>query len=160
MIKLFLEIVFVVTLVVVGVYAFSLYSDNIKERFSTKDELYTVHVGLATVTATVADTHSERMKGLSGTDSLPEFGGKLFVFDTNDRHGIWMNDMHYPLDIMWFDDQLELIHIEKNIKPDTYPTVFTPEQNARYVLEVNAYFTDDFNIQIGSKLALPGRFVQ
>jgi uncharacterized membrane protein (UPF0127 family) len=160
MIKLFLEIVLMITLVGVGYFAYTIYSEDLREYFSTKQESYPVFIGPTALSVTVADTDAERAQGLSGTQKLNEFQGKLFVFDSLGAHGIWMKDMNYALDIMWFDDALALIHIEENVTPDTYPQVFLPRQDARYVLEVNAFFAEDYNLGLGDTLELPARLVR
>jgi poly-gamma-glutamate capsule biosynthesis protein CapA/YwtB (metallophosphatase superfamily) len=82
-----------------------------------------------------AKTDEERTKGLSGTDELPAGEGLLFAFDEPGRHGFWMKDMNYPIDILWFDSQFRLVHKELSVDPSTYPHVFYPDRNALYVLE-------------------------
>lgn len=88
----------------------------------------TVLVGMATTTET-------RTKGLSGTRELTKGQGLLFRFDEVKRHGIWMKDMNYPIDIYWFDDNFTLVHKEISVPPESFPNVFYPLKPARYVLE-------------------------
>lgn len=89
-----------------------------------------------TILVKVAKTEQERQKGLSGTDMLPVGEGMLFVFDTPGKHGIWMKDMKYPIDIIWFDADFKLVDQRYSVGPDTYPNVFYPTESAVYVLEV------------------------
>ena len=109
----------------------------------------TIQIGGSIVQATVADTPAKRTKGLSGTASLDANQGMLFVFPQNDRHGIWMKDMQYALDIIWLSDDKKVVDVEANISPTTYPNVFTPSEDARYVLEVPSGFTAAANIRPG-----------
>jgi uncharacterized protein len=98
----------------------------------------------------IADSSSERQKGLSDRYSIGEgIEGLLFVFDNPDLHGIWMKDMNFAIDIIWFNEMREIIHWEKQVTPDSYPSVFRPNSNSLYVLELNAGFVDDNNLKMG-----------
>ena len=98
----------------------------------------------------VADTHIKRTQGLSEREELSEDSGLLFVFEKSDRHGIWMRDMHFPIDIIWIGEDGRIVDIKQNVSPDTYPQIFQPQEPARYVLEVNAGFTEQHGIEIGA----------
>lgn len=111
-------------------------------------------VGHSAIKVQIADSIQERTQGLSGTERLDDGHGLFFIFDTEDRHGIWMKDMNYSIDIIWFDRFGQIIHIEENVSPDTYPKVFRPESAALYVLEVNAGFVDQENLMMGDSIDL------
>lgn len=102
----------------------------------------------------ISDTEERREKGLSDFNSLPNNLGMLFVFDKPSDYHIWMKDMNFPIDIFWMDENLFIIHIEKNVSPDTYPKIFAPYSVASYVLETNAGFADRYKVKIGSKVDL------
>ncbi len=97
-----------------------------------------VHLNEKTFIVSVADTNESRRTGLSGSPPLPEMHGLLFVFDRDARHAIWMKDMRFSLDIIWMDRDGVVVHIEKEVGPDTYPQAFRPRVSARYMLEVPA----------------------
>src|SRR3989344_5463411 len=99
----------------------------------------------------VVDTNYLLSKGLSGRMSLDEDQGMLFVFQKPDKYGFWMKDMLFPIDIIWFDQNFKIIHVEKSVSPQTYPKIFTPESNSLYVLEISAGQVQKLGIQIGDK---------
>lgn len=94
----------------------------------------------------VADTESKRVQGLSKSQPLKEGQGMLFLFDKPGKYGIWMKDMNYPIDIVWFDEHKEVVYFEQNISPQTYPKVFTPPVDALSVLELPAGFLEKHNL--------------
>jgi len=112
----------------------------------------------------IALTPEARTQGLSGRASLGEKEGMLFVFDAPGKYGFWMKDMNFPIDIVWFTPSegneaglardLRVVYIKKDAKPESYPEIFMPEENARYVLEVLAGFSDENNLQIGDRAEL------
>lgn len=100
--------------------------------------------------ASLAQTEAERAKGLSGVTQLAPTRAMLFVFDTDDVHGIWMKGMHVPVDIVWLDNDKTVVYILHDVSPDTYPQTFTPEKPARYVVELPAGTVASRNIRIGT----------
>ena len=51
------------------------------------------------------------------------------------------------------DPAFEVVHIESNVSPDTYPdSTFLPESESLYVLETAAGFASKNSITIGTKL--------
>ncbi|MBI4089061.1 DUF192 domain-containing protein [Candidatus Kaiserbacteria bacterium] len=101
-----------------------------------------------------ATTSAAREYGLGGRESIAEDEAMLFVFPEDDYYGFWMNDMLVPLDIFWLDSQGQVVSIEENIAPSTYPDVFYPTAPARYVLETAAGFAQAHSIAIGAPLLL------
>jgi len=111
-------------------------------------------VGPVGIKVRVVDNPEERAKGLSGTEILGEKEGMFFVFEEEDKYGIWMKDMKYPIDIIWFDSYGSIVHIEEKVSPNTYPKVFKPTVKSKYVLEVNSGFVEKNNIKVGDTIDL------
>lgn len=119
----------------------------------------TLHIGRTPVQFTAAQTQEERTRGLSGRKRLGENEGLLFIFPKNGRQGIWMKDMLFPIDIIWISEDLTVVGIKENATPDSYPEVFYPEREARYVLEVNALFVEIKGIRIGDQVNIPKQYI-
>ncbi|PIN82423.1 MAG: hypothetical protein COW26_02425 [Nitrosopumilales archaeon CG15_BIG_FIL_POST_REV_8_21_14_020_33_23] len=106
----------------------------------------------------VADTEPRRVRGLMFQDQLPYDQGMIFVFDEVGVYSIWMLNMQFSLDMIWFDQNGNIIHIEKDIPPckTALETMtcqsFTPDGQALYILEVTSGFVDKFHITKDSKL--------
>jgi len=103
----------------------------------------------------IAETKELRARGLSWNfEELPYDQGVLFVFDKPGTQDMWMMGMQFSIDIIWFDVNGNVTHIEKNVPPcgpDTVGILACSENgvsgdNAKYVLEVTAGFVDEFNI--------------
>ncbi len=107
------------------------------------------------VLVTPVDTPEDRQKGLSGVSALPQNEGMLFIFDEEGRYGFWMKDTLLALDIIWINNNQEIVHIEKNVRPESYPATYYSPVPARFVVEVNAFFTSTFNINVGDKVSIP-----
>ena len=109
----------------------------------------------------IADTDSLRVRGLMFQDELPYNEGMLFVFEGSEIRPMWMLNMQFNLDVIWFDENANVVAIEKNV-PQCITTVEVVAcrengvsgDNAKYVLEVTAGFVDKFNITENSKLEI------
>lgn len=109
------------------------------------------------VLAEVADTPEERGRGLGGHDPLSSGQGMWFVFDAPYPYSFWMKDMEFSIDIIWFDENLRIVHIERNVSPASYPETFTPESPAQYVLEVPAGFSSEHDLSVGESAEISER---
>lgn len=115
----------------------------------------TMYVRSTPIAVSIADEQQERVQGLSGVEALGEFEGKLFVFPEEDYYSMWMKDMLIPIDIVWINNEMEIVHIENNVLPSTFPNSFVSDEPARFVLEVNAFFMDSEQIKEGDTVTLP-----
>jgi len=108
----------------------------------------------------VADTEPRRVRGLMFQDQLPYDQGMIFVFDEVGVYSLWMLNMQFSLDMIWFDQNGNIIHIEKDVPPckTALETMtcqsFAPDGKALYILEVTSGFVDKFNITKDSKLSI------
>ena len=100
----------------------------------------------------VADDREERKIGLSNRESLDDKAAMLFVFDLPSKYGFWMADMNFSIDIMWLNRERTVVHVETEVSPDSYPTVYYPNVNASYVVETNAGWVKDKGIQLGDQV--------
>lgn len=114
-------------------------------------------IGEVVVGASVADTLTKRIKGLSNTPYLPADIVKLFAFGVPGEHSIWMKDMNYSLDIIWAAENGEVVHIKEDVSPDTFPTSFSSPIPAWFVIEANAGFVEQHGIALGDQVLLPNQ---
>jgi uncharacterized membrane protein (UPF0127 family) len=89
--------------------------------------------------------------GLSNRTILHPNNGMLFVFDRIDTQNFWMKDMLIPIDMIFFDDNWEIVLIEENISPNTFPKTFGGSVKSKYVLEVNALEAVSAGLKVGDR---------
>ena len=106
-------------------------------------------IGNIVVKVKIAESPAEKQKGLSGRNFMRKNSGMLFIFSQPDFYPFWMKDMEFPIDIIWLDENLQIINIEKNITPDTFPKKFMPRLPAKYALEVNGGWSDKNEVKEG-----------
>lgn len=100
-------------------------------------------------------TPSEWSRGLMNRSELPQDEGMLFVFDKEKESSFWMKNMLVPLDIIWLNQNQEVIFISKNNLPcgQDCPSI-TPVKMAKYVLEINSGLADKMRLAEDDKATL------
>lgn len=94
-----------------------------------------------------AKTEQEKIKGLQNIEKLPKDEGMLFYFDPSEEISMWMKDTKIPLDIIFINDDQEVIKVHHG-KPNDTTLISAPE--TAYVLEVN----ENSGIKVGDELDL------
>ena len=112
-------------------------------------------IGSTDVNTSIARSWPERITGLSDTPYLPDDVVKLFMFDSSAFHSIWMKDMNYPIDIIWVNEEKEIVYIKKDARPESYPENFTSGLPAMYVIETVSGFIENNQIKVGDLVILP-----
>jgi hypothetical protein len=111
-------------------------------------------IGDTTINAELVQSLVDITKGLSGRASLPDGQGMLFVMPYSAQHKFWMPDMHFAIDIIWFDETFKVVDVTDNVTPESYPKTFMPRTPALYVLEVPTGYAAAHTIKAGEQAVL------
>ena len=108
------------------------------------------------VNAEVPLTTPGMAMGLMHRDGLCEDCGMLFVFGDDGRHGIWMKNMRFDIDVVFLDSDWRVVGVAQDVPPCAKEpcTVYTPDSDARYVLELDANASIVHGITVGSGIKL------
>ena len=103
------------------------------------------------------------MRGLmwENQDFLANDKGMLFVFDEPGTRAMWMKNMQFHLDIIWFDENGSVVSLKKNVPPCITPLEVmscksdgVSADNAQYVLELTAGYIDQYAVTENSQLQI------
>jgi uncharacterized protein len=108
-----------------------------------------------TISLEIAKTPSQKSAGLMNREELDEDAGMLFIYEEESILSFWMKDTLIPLDIIFLNNDYEIVSIKK-MKPCTEdPCQSHPSEiPSKYAIEVNAGFTQENNISIGQKVTI------
>lgn len=157
--RFYVDILVGLVFIVTGFFLYQNYWETFLGTLFSDEPVHTIYIGSAAISVTVADTDEKRTLGLSGVETLGEREGKLFIFENDGRHGIWMKDMRLPIDIIWIDKNLQVVSMKENVMPETFPEVFRPDTQARFVLEMNAHFVSSLRVNIGDRMTVPSQLL-
>lgn len=98
-----------------------------------------------------ADTQKQRQQGLQNREQLNQYEGMLFNFPEAEKQSIWMKDTQIPLDIIFLNENGEVLNIEQG-EPQTTEHIFS-DGSCKHVLELRQGKADDLNIKPGDDLS-------
>jgi len=104
----------------------------------------------------LATTPKQHSLGLMFRDRMDSDHGMLFIFPSATTRSFWMKNTRIPLDILYFDENLRLVSVAKNVKPCRTPQcpAYSSAGPARYVLELNAGKASELGVKPGDELVL------
>jgi uncharacterized membrane protein (UPF0127 family) len=97
-------------------------------------------------------------KGLMFRDGLPSKSGMFFLYtDPAKRRSMWMNNMRFPLDVVWLDGSLTIVSIRYNCEPcisEAKCPRISSIRKAQHAIEFSAGDADLLGLEIGQTLKL------
>ena len=110
--------------------------------------------GQVRLSVEVVDTDEERARGLMFRESLPQFGGMLFVYDAPQSASFWMKNTLIPLDMLFFDVRGVLSRVHENAVPGDL-TPISGGDGVQFVIEVLGGTVKRLGIGPGTELRHP-----
>lgn len=108
-------------------------------------------VGSGSWNVEIANSETARTAGLSNRKVLRSNNGLLFAFDQPSNQAFWMKDMLIPIDMVFFDDNWQIVLIEANLQPNSFPKIYGAKVKSKYVLEINANEASLYGLQVGNQ---------
>jgi uncharacterized membrane protein (UPF0127 family) len=99
----------------------------------------------------IADTPADREIGLMVRTELADTHGMLFLFRLEKFRAFWMKNTAIPLDIIFVSAQMRIVTIHQSTVPFA-ETSYASTEPAQYVVEVNAGFAREHDIQVGDRV--------
>lgn len=155
--KTFLEVLIVIVCVFVLVLVLSYFisSDEVREGPAEKPlKTMQVRINDSYLNLEVADDDASRMLGLMNRENLDIDGGMIFVHESERRLSYWMKNVLIPLDMIFINEDLEIVGVIENVPicvEDPCP-LYSIEETAKYVIEVNAGWFESNSLSVGDKI--------
>jgi uncharacterized membrane protein (UPF0127 family) len=101
----------------------------------------------------VARTTAQQEKGLGYRDNMPADHGMLFLYAKPGMYCYWMKGMRFSLDIIWLNADKQIIKIEPDLTPASYPRAYCPAgPDSQYVIELDAGQAAATHMRLGQQL--------
>lgn len=106
---------------------------------------------IETLDIEVAATRPEILQGLMYRKSMDESNGMLFLMGESKPQGFYMRNTYISLDIIFVNENFEIVKIHANTKP-LDETSLPSGENAMYVVETVAGYCQKHKITEGDKI--------
>jgi uncharacterized membrane protein (UPF0127 family) len=106
------------------------------------------------VAVEIARTPETRARGLMFREKMAVNEGMVFIFEDEGFYPFWMKNTLIPLDMIWVDPKLRVVHVAHSVPPckaDPCPS-YPPSGNALYVVEVVSGFARQHGVKAGDQL--------
>ncbi len=139
------KVVFILVFVFLGVLSVYILIDD--------SDRATICLNRGCFSVEIVQTPETRIQGLSFRESLGGDEGMLFVFEESGNYSFWMKDMKFPLDIIWINENFEVVYIEQGVPVcEGFCEIYSSPYDSKYVLEVQSGIVKKKNIFIGDLL--------
>lgn len=108
---------------------------------------------LSVIDAALADDQTSRTQGLMNVTSMPQDAGMIFIFEENQPRSFWMASTPLSLDLIFANEDFEIVRIHRNASPYSQDSIASGKP-AKYVVEVNAGFTVQHDINEGGSISI------
>ena len=149
----------IIAAVAVGALGIAFVPQDIRDR-DTSFPKGTVKIDNDVITVEIAETAAEKQRWLTfRQDLLPLDTAMLIKYDKPDLHEVWMLNVEYNLDLIWFDESGYAVYMIKNAPPcenvvETISCTYKTTKQALYVMAATSGFIDDHSISVGSKMTI------
>ena len=120
----------------------------------------TVRIDDDVITVEIAETAAEKLRWMMfRQDRLPLDTAMLIKHDTPDLHEIRMLNIEYNLDLIWFDENGNVVYMIRNAPPcenvvETVSCTYKTTKQSLYVMAATSGFIDSHGISLGSKMTI------
>ena len=105
--------------------------------FYSKNKSFVI-LGDEKIFVEIADSNTERHRGLMYKKDLCDNCGMLFVFEKEEIHKFWMKNTYIPLDIVFINSELKVVDIIPTVPcEEDVCNNYVSKEKTLYVLEVN-----------------------
>ncbi len=118
------------------------FADNIIFKSNNAELQYQVEV---------AKTDIQRAQGLMFRTFLPEKSGMVFLYSPPKIVNMWMKNTLIPLDMVFVNENGEIIHIHHNAIPEDLTSI-SSEYPVSYVIEINGGEIEKYGIRKGDRV--------
>lgn len=101
----------------------------------------------------IADNYTSREKGLMFVENMPANEGMIFIYENVSLRRMWMKNTYIPLDMIFVSEDMKILHIHKNAKPED-ETIISSLVPVKYTIELNAGEVEKKNIKIGQEIEI------
>lgn len=150
----------IIAAVAVGGLGIAFLPAEVREPDRTEFSKGTVRIDDSVITVEIADTAAERQRWLTfRQDRLDNDTALLLKYDDSDLHQVWMLNIEYNLDLVWLDNDGNVVYMIKNAPPcqnvvETVSCTYKTTSRSLYVLAATAGFIDEHGISDGSKMTV------
>ena len=143
----------------IGILGLLLVPSEVKNR-DLSFPIGTIKIDNDTINVEVAKSPEDRQRWLMfREDAIPPDSGMLLVYEKPDLYALWLINIQYNLDLIWFDENGRLVYAKENAQIcnnpfDASKCTYKNTSVAKYVIAASSGFIADHNISSSSRMEI------
>jgi uncharacterized membrane protein (UPF0127 family) len=143
----------------IGIAGLIFVPDEIKNKPLDFDK-GTIKIGNSVINVEIAESDAERQRWLMfRNEEFPLNSAMILVYPKSDLYALWLLNIQYNLDIIWFNEEGKLVYIIRDAKPcenplDPHSCTFKTNVPAKYIVVSTEGFIKENNITNSSTLTI------
>jgi uncharacterized membrane protein (UPF0127 family) len=143
----------------IGIAGIIFVPDEIKNKPLDFD-MGTIKIDNSAINVEIAESDAERQRWLMfRNEEFPLNSAMILVYPKSDLYALWLLNIQYNLDIMWFNEEGKLVYLIKNAKPcenplDPHNCTYKTTVPAKYIVVSTKGFIKENNITNSSILTI------
>ena len=135
----------IVGCVILGILGLTFIPEGIKNR-NIEFSRGTIAINNHSISTEIAETPAERQRWLTfRSEEMPLSSALLLVYDKPDLYSLWLLNVQFNLDLIWFDGAGNIVYIKQDAAPckntlDAIQCTYKNTIPARYVLAATTGF--------------------
>jgi len=120
----------------------------------------TVRINHDIINVEVAKSSAEKERWLMFRhEQMPFNSAMILVFDKPDLYSMWLLNIGYNLDLIWFDENGHVVYMVKDAPPckstfDTADCTYKNTEPAKYVIAATSGFIDKHRVNKDSRMSI------
>lgn len=149
----------IISSVIVGVLGVIFFPTDIKNG-NLNFPMRTIKIDNKIMKVEIADSNIDRQRWLMFRDEkLKPDSGLLLIYDKPDLYSMWLINIRYPLDLLWFDQSGNLVYTVKGAQPcssilDQSTCSYKNTKPAKFIFAASSGFIQNNNLTDKSKLEI------
>ena len=120
----------------------------------------TVSINHEVIKVEVAKSSAEKERWLMFRhEKMPFNSAMILVYDKPDLYSMWLLNIDYNLDLIWFDENGNVVYMVKDVPPckstfDIADCTYKNTQPAKYVIAATSGFIDNHRVNKHSRMTI------
>ena len=143
---------FTIAMIITALGIFFIY--NLRLGWVVNDnEFVEASIGDSEITLEVVRSDEDKAQGLSGKPYIDDDYGMLFTYSRTGKRSFWMNEMNFPIDIIWVENG-EVVGLSQNVEVYDEGEVNRVEADvySDQVIEVAAGYCGRHGVEVGDEV--------
>ena len=143
----------------IGIAGLIFVPDEIKNKPLDFDR-GTIKIDSSVISVEIAESDAERQRWLMfRNEEFPSNAAMILVYPKSDLYALWLLNIQYNLDIMWFNEEGKLVYLINDAKPcenplDPHVCTYKTNIPAKYIVVSTTGFIKENNITKSSNLTI------